>query len=180
MDTAISDLLKAQIKHEYSNHGVYKRFSNWANIRGLNHTAGFFSKEAKEELEHAELIIKYLEDMNELIDVVYDSIPETYINTYQSLFEQALKIEQGTTLKLAEISQMALTISDFKTFVAIEPLNKIQIDEEATYMTILDRIKIRLGNTPTSDETSEYNQYEGARLLDGSALSDIDIWIGTL
>lgn len=167
----ILDLLQAQFKHETANHLRYVARASWARYRGFEGAGDFFEKEADGELAHAKVVREYIEARNEVVRPEGLSFTETSeFGSFDVLFTSALVVEQGTTDKLSEIFQQALTIGDVMTVQWVQGLISEQVEEESLYQTIIDRMVQRGGG---GDQVSALARFKD----DPAAAHDIDVWL---
>ena len=57
-------ILTDRLKDEYTAHYYYRAATNWCNDMNYKKAGAFFENEAKDELEHAETLQKYMTDFN--------------------------------------------------------------------------------------------------------------------
>ena len=167
-------LLNDQYKHELSNHIKYNQLSSWADSYGLTGIAKFFAKEAKGEYKHSQKISNYVSLRNEKLLATPFMADFEQPQDLLSIFLAVLEIERGTTDSIKNIFNVAFLEQDFQTSTWIQEMIGYQDEEENQAVTIIDRIKLRLGETvfPNQDAL----EMDSA----GAAVHDLDLWIGEL
>jgi ferritin len=159
LSAVLLSMLQDQYRHETSNALRYFARSSWARYRGLENTAAFFEKQAKDEQGHADKVRGWIEDRNmALVPAPYAFDEPSDWTDFDDLFLTGLEIERNTTDKLTKIYQAAFAEGDLLLLAPVMDLLREQIEEESIYQTILDRITAR------GDDTA--------------AVHDIDVFIG--
>ena len=138
----ILSMLCEQYRHEVANSLRYDQRRGWADFEGFVGTASFFEQEADGERGHAKKVLDYILDRSAkpvIEPVAFDeasNFPEL-----QYLFSSAMAIEVGTTASLTEIYKAAFEESDFMTVNFMAEMIGLQVEEERTLQTILDRYR---------------------------------------
>ena len=71
LNKEVADLLRAQINKEFFSAYLYLDISNYYYDKSLNGFGNWFKIQAKEEQEHAMLILEYLQDNGESVKLRY-------------------------------------------------------------------------------------------------------------
>ena len=154
----ILSMLNQQYRHEMGNAFRYDQRHGWADFEGFVGTAEFFKQEADGEREHAQKVLNYMLDRSAkpTIEPIAFDEPSNYPELHY-LFESAMGVEVGTTAALTEIYKAALEEMDIMTVNFMAEMIGLQVEEERTLQTILDRYR----NYPASPSREH----------------DIDIWV---
>jgi ferritin len=142
----IIDKLGAQYKHETANSLRYYQRATYADMIGLTGIAGFFKRQGDGERTHADIVYKYASDRNVILPISGLVFDEPDINMGVAapvLFEQAMKIENDTTIMLEIMLTMARQERDYLTeqwLLDTGGLLREQVEEMNLIQTILDRI----------------------------------------
>ena len=168
-------LLCRQYSHEIANSIFYASLQSWAEMRGLDGTAGYMAKQAADERGHADQVLDYIHARNEQMILAGIDIPETAPASFVDLFMLSQARERLTTDMIAEICTQADMEGDMLTrawIVQPSGLAMGQLEEERTIQTILDRITARRGMVPLDAS-------DGIDMADmpGNVILDIDCWI---
>ena len=67
MDKKVAKLLEEQINKELYSAYLYLDFSNFCKHKGLDGFANWYEVQAKEEMDHAILFVKYLQNNNQAV-----------------------------------------------------------------------------------------------------------------
>jgi ferritin len=126
---SIKDSLIIQWQHEMENRSVYLFISSFLANKGLGNLAKKFKLQADEELEHADMIYKYVVDMGG------DFIP-TSISGFSFIVNSILDIailykekEISTTQSLQDLLDLAIEVKDSISEVFIRKMIKLQKHE---------------------------------------------------
>jgi ferritin len=168
-------LLCRQYSHEIANSLFYASLHSWAEMRGLDGTAGYMAKQGADELKHAGQVIDYIHARNEQLSLAPLDIPETSPASFIDLFMLSQARERLTTDMIAAIKAQAESEGDLLTcawIVQPDGLAMEQLEEERTIQTILDRITARRGMVPL-DASEGVDMAE----MPGNVIHDIDCWI---
>jgi len=125
----IKELLFAQISEEFNSSMLYQSISEWAKYEGYFGIAKLYDKYAKEELEHMEKIMDYLQKR----DIKAITPTSTLIKTDFNVKDVVLKTiehEIYITDKWKNISLASLKDNDFNTFSIAQWFMTEQIEEE--------------------------------------------------
>jgi ferritin len=167
-------LLCRQYSHEIANSLFYASLQSWAEMRGLDGTAGYMAAQSKGELAHADEVLKYIHDRNEQL-VAPLEIQVTAPASFVDLFMLSQARERLTTDMIAAIKAQAEAEGDMLTCAwIVQPsgLAMEQLEEERTIQSILDRITARRGMVPL-DASEGVDMAE----MPGNVIHDIDCWI---
>jgi len=167
-------LLCRQYSHEIANSLFYTSLQSWADMRGLDGTAGFFGRQADDEHRHADMVLAYIHARNEQLANMPPVAPMAAGDDFMSQFDTAREIESRTTAAISAIHAQALAESDMMTCAWLaQPGGLIleQLEEENTIQSIIDRINARRGNVPL--DPADVSQAE----MPGEVIHDIDCWL---
>jgi ferritin len=132
--------LNQRLGDEYAAHYFYRAASDWCRNQGFFKAASYFDSEMKGELEHAELIRKYLTDWN-----CMPQIPESqHVHSFVSLVDiinKAYILEYN--LFHAYLSDSAALFNvDLATFDFLKQLRDIQTGAIAEYSDFLNGLTL--------------------------------------
>jgi len=160
------EALSKQYHHEVANSLRYYQRAIFADVSGLTGIAKFFKSQAEDERGHADKIMAYAIDRNVILTLSGFHFGDPDINPGTSIvtaFETAKQVELETSAMLEDILALARSENDYMTeqwLLDKDGLIREQIEEEALYQTILDRVDRMIGSA--------------------SLVHDLDIWIGSL
>ena len=130
------NILTDRLKDEYGAHYYYRAAANWCNDANYKKAGVFFENEAKDELEHAAMLQKYMTDFN-----IIPVIPQAEIkHTFSGLIDivnGAYKMELGLMMAYNKNSQ-DLFSEDITTFDVLTKLRKIQKGAVVEYNDLIN------------------------------------------
>ncbi len=138
----IAEMLKAQIQRELNACFVYNTVAGWAAREGLLGASAFFKHQAEEEYEHFRRIADYLDQMNVEYQVGPVSPPEVSVSSLEEALRLGLSMEEENTRALLAIVQAAHEEQDWTTFQWMQWFVEEQREEEDTFRTLLDRLRL--------------------------------------
>lgn len=142
LDGEIVNILQKQVQHELENHNFYLSIAMWCNDLQFVGAEKFYRKQADEEKEHMKIFSDYLLDKK--IKVTCPEIKKIEINA-SILFEVlmlSLNREKFTTDAINKIADLAVSKKDHQTYELALKMLKEQVQEEASFLNLLDRWKI--------------------------------------
>lgn len=173
LSVSILEALNRQYAHEVHNAHRYTIRASLADYCGLTGIRDFFTKQASDEMGHAKKVFDYIIDRGDKLAFALPGLDEPAPENVLGMFDTALAVEIDTTAKLKSIYALALAEGDYLTLSWLTTgLLAEQIEEEDTFMTILDRLRSRLGMTPSSAVGVDGDDPEL-----GAAIHDFDVWI---
>lgn len=167
-------LLSAQYGHETANSLFYTALQSWAEMRGLDGTAAFMAGQAAGERKHADMVLAYIHDRNEQLNLGPINVPPASPAHFLDVFTLAQAREVATTESVLSIKAQAEAEGDAATcawLYAPGGLVLEQVEEERVIQSVLDRIKARTGGINFAGETVP------AADTPGEVIHDIDAWL---
>lgn len=137
-------LLENQYKHEVTNSMIYSQMRAWCDYKGFDNIAEFYKKQAEEEREHADKVYGYIADKSDILNIApfnFDNPnPSWSAGDVYSLFSASLSTEEGTTASLSDIYDTSMNEKDFMTANFIREMIGMQVEEERTFQSLIDRM----------------------------------------
>jgi len=137
IDSQAAQLLNEQVGHEFSAFLQYVAVSTWLDGEALPELAGYFSRQADEERQHALKMIAYLNDTNQKVSI--PAIPKP-ISDFASV-EEAIKLaydqEVRVTDQIKAIYEAAASSHDRLTQNFLQWFLEEQVEEVASMDTLL-------------------------------------------
>ncbi len=142
MKNEIRNELNLQINREMQSAYNYLGIATWCSEKGYPGSAHWFSLQAKEEMEHALKIYKYLLDRGETPTLESVGKPKAAFEDLRSTFEAALEQEREVENFLNAISVKAAEAKDHVTLNFLAWFLEEQVEEVASVQTILDQLSL--------------------------------------
>ncbi len=141
MNKNVLELLNSQMNFEIESAHIYLAIAGYFGDLGLEGFENFFMIQYEEELFHAKKLMKYITSRGERVNIKGFSDP---VNEYKSpldAFETSLKHEKVVTERVNAIAAEAQKANDFATSSFIKWFIDEQVEEEATFDGIVNKIK---------------------------------------
>jgi len=126
----VSQLLNEQINKEMYSAYLYFDMANYYVSQGYNGFANWFNVQAREEMDHALLFVKYLQNNNVEVSLAAIAKPGTLFKDLREPLTEALKHEEFVTASIHTIYAEALKTHDFRTMEFLQWFIKEQGEEE--------------------------------------------------
>jgi len=142
MDKEIRDLLETQLNNELQASYNYLGVSVYYQSKSLDYFAKLFYEQSLEEHEHAMKIKNYLLDRDQFVNLKYIKEAKTDFNSLLEPIEFALNSEKEVTKRISYIYDLALQRKDYLTTQFLSWFLEEQVEEEAQFKNLIDKIKI--------------------------------------
>lgn len=142
LNKKIADLLVDQVNKELYSSYLYLDFANYYEDEGLDGFANWYEVQAKEELDHALMIRKYLIDNG--VRVTFEAIakPDKTFKDHLAPLEAGLEHEKYVTSLIANVYHEAFEAKDFKTMQYLDWFVKEQGEEEKNAEDLIKKMKL--------------------------------------
>jgi ferritin len=141
-------LLNKQINQELYSSYLYLQMSAFFEGEKLSGFSAWMRIQSQEEYKHAMKFYDYILQVNEKVVLQKIDAPNNKWTAPVDVFQDTYKHEKQVTTTIDEIVDTALTDKDFATFNFLQWFINEQVEEEATALMILDKIKL-LGDNKT-------------------------------
>lgn len=142
MDSKILQLINEQINFEFFSSYLYLGFSNYYAEADLNGFENWFRIQAKEELDHAMLLIQYLHNNDENVILEQIGKPDLKISAHDQPLKVAFKHEKQVTERFNLIYDNAFKVKDFRTTQLLEWFIMEQGEEEKSASELIAKMRI--------------------------------------
>ena len=137
LDTTVSSALNAQIGKEFFSAYLYRAMAAYFEEKSMSGFASWFKVQAKEEVEHAEKFISYLEDNDERVSLPALEQPDVSFASVSAALKKAYDHECYVTRSINEIAKAAQDVNDFRTTHFLGWFHEEQLEEEKTARDLL-------------------------------------------
>jgi ferritin len=141
MSSKLQDSLNAQVGSELASAHLYLAMAAQCAGRGFAGACHWLRLQHKEETEHATRIIDHLVDRNARVAIGAIEAPGFEFKSLVQTFDAVLRHEQSVTKKIHALYEVALAEKDYATQVFLHPFISEQVEEEASALGVLDRLK---------------------------------------
>ena len=130
LDKNVQKLLNNQINKELFSAYLYLDISNYFYDKGLEGFGNWYKIQAKEEQDHADLILQYLQNNGERITLEAIEKPNHSYEQLKDALTVSLKHEQYVTSLIHAIYDAAQAVKDYRTMQFLDWFVKEQGEEE--------------------------------------------------
>ncbi len=141
----MTDALNQQINLEFFSSNLYLQMSSWCETNGYSGSAAFLKEHAAEELEHMHRLFKYVNEAGGMSILGAIEAPATEYKDIIDIFTQTYEHELLISSEINNLVALAFELKDFTSFNFLQWYITEQLEEEALFQGILDKIKL-LGN----------------------------------
>jgi len=142
LSPTLVDRLNAQVTLEFFSSNLYLQMAAWADSKGFPGASAFLAQHASEEYQHGRKLFTYIMEAGGLARIGATEAPKAEFAGLQEVFDLTLAHELGVTKKINSLVKAAMDESDFSTFQFLQWYTAEQHEEEKTFRTIVDRIRI--------------------------------------
>lgn len=147
LNEKIAKLINEQVNKEMYSAYLYLDFANYYADAGLDGFANWYEVQAKEELDHAMLMRRYLIDNS--LPVKFEAIakPDKKFSDNVAPLKAGLEHEKYVTSLINNIYSEAFAIKDFKTMQFLDWFIKEQGEEEKNAEDLLKKMEVFGGDS---------------------------------
>ena len=149
LNEKVVKLLNEQITKEFYSAYLYLDFSNYFNDRELNGFSNWYRIQAQEERDHAMLILQYLQNNSEKVELGAIDKPDVALTDDLTVLKAGLKHERYVTSLIHDIYEAAYNVRDFRTMQFVDWFVKEQGEEEKNADSIVKKYEL-YGSDPKS------------------------------
>jgi bacterioferritin B len=137
MSTAFLDLLRAQVRHEFTASQQYVAVAVWFDAYDMPRMARHFYAQSLEERNHALMMVQYLLDCDEPVPIPgTDDVTSEFSGVLEPI-ELALRQEGAVTDQIEALYGAARDCGDFRGEQFMQWFLKEQVEEVASMSTLL-------------------------------------------
>ncbi len=138
----VQKALNAQMNFELSSSYLYLAMAAYFASENLNGFAQWMKVQSGEEYSHAMKIYSYIHQRNGRVNLAPIDAPKSEWKGAAEVFTETLKHEQKVTDSVDKLVDLAITEKDHATNTFLQWFVTEQVEEEATALNILDKIKL--------------------------------------
>ena len=145
-DSAFHQLLREQIRHEFTASQQYLAIAVYFDSGRLPQLAQRFYRQAHDERGHALMMVQYLLDRDLAVEVGSLDPVESTFATVRDAVALAVRQEQDVTERVTQLSQTARDSNDYLGERFMHWFLQAQVEEVATMKTLLAIVDRAAGN----------------------------------
>lgn len=147
LNCKVAELLNEQINKEMYSAYLYLDFSNFYADKGLNGYSNWYSIQAKEEMDHALGILKYLQDNGHKVVLEAIAKPDKELNEIIDPLKFGLEHEHYITEQINTIYAAADEVKDYRTMKFLDKYISEQGEEEKNAADLVSQYEL-FGSDP--------------------------------
>lgn len=133
---AVIKMLEDRLKDEYFAHFLYRAAANWCQEMNYKKAAAFFAADALTELQHAEMLQKYIADFNMIPEIPAANTSFKFDNLIDIIY-QAYDFELGLMKSYNEVSHKVFE-NDLTTFDFLQQFRDIQKESVVEFSDLIN------------------------------------------
>jgi ferritin len=141
MSPKVITALEKQATHELFAAQSYLAMSCWCEVQQHSGFAAFFRKQAGEEREHADKLLKHLTDRDVVPHIGALAAPTTEFKNLAEVAKAAYDFERANTEGIHAAYEAALAAKDYPTQVMLHWFISEQVEEEAWSDKLLVKVR---------------------------------------
>ncbi len=142
MNEAVEKALNDQINEELSSYYIYLSMQAYFESESLDGFATWMELQAREEVEHAMRIFRFLNDRGGRVKLQAIEEPKQDWDSPLEAFEDAYEHEQYITGTINDLVDLAEKHDDKATLNMLDWFVEEQVEEEATTEAIVEKLKM--------------------------------------
>ncbi len=146
MTSRFAEQLNAQIGNEFAAHQQYVAVAVHYDALTMPRMAGFFYQQAREERDHAMMMIRYLLDTDHEVTIPGSAAPQSHFDGVVEPIELALGQERRVTDQVYALTRIARDENDFAAEQFMQWFIKEQVEEVATMAALVTVAKRHADN----------------------------------
>lgn len=142
LDKKVAELLNDQVNKEFYSAYLYLDFSIFYEDAGLDGFANWYKIQAQEERDHAMLMMEYLQNNGERVELKAIAKPDKELKDKLQVLELGLEHERYVTSLIHAIYDAAYGVRDFRTMQFLDWFVKEQGEEEKNADDMVKKMKL--------------------------------------
>ena len=142
MNKNVAELLNTQINNEMYSAYLYLDMAVYYEKQGLDGYENWFTIQAKEEMDHAMLIMTYMQNNDMEVNLLPIAKPDKVFEKYEDPLYASLEHEKLVTSLIHEIYGAAYEIKDFRTMKFLDWCVDEQGEEEKNASDMITRFEL--------------------------------------
>ncbi len=134
--------LNKQLNEELYSSYAYLAMAAYFEAENLSGFASWMRLQSQEETSHAMKIFDYIHQVNGKVTLQKIDVPKLTWKTPLEVFQDMLKQEQHVTKSIDDLVETSMTEKDYATNNFLQWFVSEQVEEEATSIKFLERMKL--------------------------------------
>lgn len=135
------DAMNQQVTMELESAYIYRQMASWCIDQEMPGMAHFMEKQAEEEVEHANKIAHFLQEVGYAVTYLPIDPGKKDFSSFLDVFERALRHEQKVTKSIRDLAELALKEKERRATSILQSFIDEQVEEEASFSALVTRLK---------------------------------------
>ena len=171
LNNRVVELLNDQVNKEFYSAYLYLDFANYYHDKSLDGFANWYEIQAKEEMDHAMLMVKFLQNNDHSVKLEAIAKPNVELKEFIDPLNEALKHEKYVTSLINNIYEVALETKDYRAQKFLSWFIDEQGEEE--FKKLVDEYSNKYNNISVKILTTKFKQIIGIHQLINETLFSI-------
>jgi len=145
MDKKFVEAINVQLNFEIESAHVYLAMQNYFAGKSLKGFEHWFQIQFREELEHAQKFMDYLNDRGEKVEIRGFETPRNDFESILEILEVSLNHEKEVTRRINNLMSIAIDLKDYASISFLQWYVNEQVEEEANFQELIDKVKMAGG-----------------------------------
>ncbi|WP_312032439.1 ferritin [Hujiaoplasma nucleasis] len=145
MNEKMVKAINKQLNFELESAHVYLAMQNYFASLSLEGFEKWFNVQYKEEVEHAEKFMGYLNDRGQRVEITGFESPQNEFKSVLEVLETSLNHEKEVTRRINELMTLAIELNDYASISFLQWYVDEQVEEEANFSALIDKVKMMDG-----------------------------------
>lgn len=142
LNKKVAKLLNEQVNKEFYSAYLYLDFANYYHDQNLDGFANWYEIQAKEEMDHAMLMVKFLQNNDHSVELEAIAKPDVELKDFIDPLNEALRHEHYVTSLINNIYEAALETKDYRAQKFLNWFIDEQGEEEKNANEMINRFKL--------------------------------------
>jgi ferritin len=142
MDKKFVEAINVQLNFEIESAHVYLAMQNYFASKSLKGFEHWFQIQFREEMEHAEKFMDYLNDRGERVEIRGFETPKNEFGSILEVLEISLNHEKEVTKRIWNLMTTAIELKDYASISFLQWYVDEQVEEEANFSELIDKVKM--------------------------------------
>ena len=142
MDKKLIEAINVQLNFEIESAHVYLAMQNYFANKSLKGFEHWFQIQFREELEHAQKFMNYMNDRGARVEIRGFATPKNEFESVLEILETSLNHEKEVTKRINNLMTMAMELKDYATIALLQWYVNEQVEEEANFSELIDKVKM--------------------------------------
>jgi ferritin len=142
MDKKFVEAINTQLNFEIESAHVYLAMQNYFASKSLSGFKHWFQIQFREEMEHAQKFMDYLNDRGEKVEIRGFENPRNDFESILEILEVSLNHEKEVTRRINNLMKMAIELNDYASVSFLQWYIDEQVEEEANFSELIDKVNM--------------------------------------